>query len=392
MKGSDNDLADFWSREGILALKEDRLPEEQVKRDLADCPSVRHDTIDELLDRFSFVTTRSQKKAQILLSTAENDSSATQVDLTHTSLAEVDLNELTTKESARPDNWKEWVLYAHSFGHYGAYLTTQRLRNVRSWPNMLNDVKSILRKCHVCHMHNHFSSPREPLHLRDTDFVPMQNIEIDHIKGLPRMANGYTCILSVIDKCTRYVMFIPVLSDTAVETALALWTHWFTRFGFPRSINSDRGPAFRSEMFSQFTTICGVSQRFSTPHMPRGHGSIENAHKTMNAQLRKVLAQEYWDIQISLIAYNMNSTVIKHLGFSPMELLFGRNVASPTLDNLKHEDRWQFLSQVILPLAKGRSLKARQVMKKAYDRFHGVQTLGSPAWRSGLCCTIGSWS
>eukprot|EP01135_Chromosphaera_perkinsii_P007668 Nk52_evm1s924 gene=Nk52_evmTU1s924 len=69
----------------------------------------------------------------------------------------------------------------------------------------------------------------------------------------------------------------------------------------------------------------------------------------------------------------MNTAVVKHLGFSPMELLFGRNVVSPTLDNLRHDDRWQYMSRVIIPLAKGRSLKARHTMKKAYDRFHGVK-------------------
>eukprot|EP01135_Chromosphaera_perkinsii_P009310 Nk52_evm1s1724 gene=Nk52_evmTU1s1724 len=92
-----------------------------------------------------------------------------------------------------------------------------------------------------------------------------------------------------------------------------------------------------------------------------------------NAQLRKVLTQEYWDLQLPLIAYNMNTAVVKHLGFSPMELLFGRNVVSPTLDNLRHDDRWQYMSRVIIPLAKGRSLKARHTMKEAYDRFHGVK-------------------
>eukprot|EP01135_Chromosphaera_perkinsii_P007146 Nk52_evm1s715 gene=Nk52_evmTU1s715 len=137
---------------------------------------------------------------------------------------------------------------------------------------MLEDIKKHLQKCHVCHLGNHSAPHIEPLHLRDTEFVPMQDIEIDFVKGLPVAKQGFTSILSVICKATRYVMFIPMYSDTAAETAVALWTNWFTRFGFPSTINSDRGSAFRAEMFKEFATICGISQRFSTPHMPRGHG------------------------------------------------------------------------------------------------------------------------
>eukprot|EP01135_Chromosphaera_perkinsii_P008531 Nk52_evm1s1396 gene=Nk52_evmTU1s1396 len=166
-------------------------------------------------------------------------------------------------------------------------------------------------------------------------------------------------------------------SDTAAETAVALWTNWFTRFGFPRTINSDRGSAFRAEMFKEFATICGISQRFSTPHMPRGHGSVENAHKTMNAQLRKMCIGQYWDLQVGLVGYNMNSAVSSATGFAPMSLVFGRNVASPVLDDLKFEDRWQYLNRVLIPIAKGRSMKARHTMKRAYDKFHGVKESSS---------------
>ena len=346
IKGTDNDWADFWSREGVDASIPDRLSDEQIQHDLA---SIRGSSVDEFIQRFVYAQTRAQTRAS-----------------PPTSFQQLS----PVSSDIRPPNWKDWIWFAHQFGHYGAAITTQRLRNVIQWPKMEQDVQELLRSCHICHLHNHHHlKPHFPLHLRPEASVgPMEEIEVDFIEHLPDHPLGYTSIFSIVDRFSRYVMFIPLVSSSAAEAAVALWSQWITRFGFPIEINSDRGAAFVSALFTEFTKILGINQRFSVPYVPRGHGSIEIQHKVMNAQLRKSLPNDNWDLKLPLIAYNMNTSTSSATGFSPFELIFGRNPSSPRMDKLTHSDRWQFVAKVLLSLAKARSLKARANMKLQYDK------------------------
>eukprot|EP01135_Chromosphaera_perkinsii_P008803 Nk52_evm1s1482 gene=Nk52_evmTU1s1482 len=91
-----------------------------------------------------------------------------------------------------------------------------------------------------------------------------------------------------MDVYSGYTLYLPARDQSGSETARLLWQHWFTRFGFPETIHSDQGPGFMSKMHTTWTKILGIVQPFSAPHMPRGHGAIENRNKQLDTQMRKV--------------------------------------------------------------------------------------------------------
>ena len=268
-----------------------------------------------------------------------------------------------TAVSERPENWEELIKYAHSFGHFQTAVTTARLRNLCRWHNMEQDVRQVISKCHVCAKGNYARNIRAPLSVQGDEFSVMESIAIDHVKGLVPSADGMHFILSVKDVFSGYVMFIPVPTDQAVDTVRALWIHRFCRFGFPKHIKSDRGPGFVAKLTNGFNVLLGIHHRFSAPHVPRSHGNIEVSHKGLNSQLRKLTNHENWSLQIPLIGYSMNTSLSKSRGFTPCEIVFGRNFTSDKLGRLAVEDRWQFLSQVVVPLVKANRAQAKKQMK-----------------------------
>ena len=69
---------------------------------------------------------------------------------------------------------------------------------------------------------------------------PFETITMDFITELPN-SDGYDAILVIIDKLTKYGMFIPVHTvDTAAETAQVVFQQVVAHYGIPREIVSDR--------------------------------------------------------------------------------------------------------------------------------------------------------
>eukprot|EP01135_Chromosphaera_perkinsii_P008846 Nk52_evm41s1485 gene=Nk52_evmTU41s1485 len=98
IKGEDNILADYWSREGV-----ETLSEEQIRQDLQ---KHRGDE-DDFFDRFCCLMQESRM--------------------------------------SRPDNFEQWIWYAHNFGHFGPDITYRRLRMIHNWPGMERDVQQLLK-------------------------------------------------------------------------------------------------------------------------------------------------------------------------------------------------------------------------------------------------------
>ena len=92
---------------------------------------------------------------------------------------------------------------------------------------------------------------------------------MDLITDLPLTEQGYTNILSIIDRFSKYAIFVPMQSDTtASAVANAFVVHVVRLFGVPKSIVSDRDKCFTSQFWRVMWKTLGVSLRFSSAYHP----------------------------------------------------------------------------------------------------------------------------
>ena len=137
-------------------------------------------------------------------------------------------------------------------GHQGTSKTIKRLANSFFWQQMRKDVKDYVSTCPVCQRTKaRQHRPYGELATLPVPTGPMQELSMDFITKLPPSLdeNGKECdaLLIVVDRFTKYVIYIPITEKVIVKgLVFLLFRHVFIYFRIPRGIVSDRGSLFTS--------------------------------------------------------------------------------------------------------------------------------------------------
>ncbi|KAL5516825.1 hypothetical protein EMCRGX_G002246 [Ephydatia muelleri] len=145
---------------------------------------------------------------------------------------------------------------------------------------------------------------------------------MDIVGPLPRNKAGHRYILVLCDYATRYPEAIALRSIDAEHIAEEL-IKLFSRVGVPKEILTDQGSNFTSQLLAELYRLLGVKGIRTSPYHPQTDGLVERFNQTLKGMLRKTVPQ--------------SST-----GFSPFELLYGRDVRGP-LDILR--ETWEASSK-----------------------------------------------
>lgn len=76
---------------------------------------------------------------------------------------------------------------------------------------------------------------------------------------------------------------------TAESCAKALLSGWFSRFGLPKDITSDRGRQFVSHLWTHLLAMFGIHAAHTTAYHPQANGLVERFHRQMKASLKAKL-------------------------------------------------------------------------------------------------------
>jgi IS30 family transposase len=99
----------------------------------------------------------------------------------------------------------------------------------------------------------------------------MEVLNIDSITALPEDTQfKYTCILTVVDKFTRWVEVYPMQTTSAAEVARCLIVH-IGRYGAPKLLqSSDQGSEFVNDVIAELVRYTGTKQKLTfNIHMRR---------------------------------------------------------------------------------------------------------------------------
>ena len=227
---------------------------------------------------------------------------------------------------------------AHSIplsGHMGRDRTLQRIQQRFYWPSLFQDVDAYCRTCPECQRVGIPRQQRVPLVPLPIMKEPFERIAIDMVGPLPRSRKGYQYVLVICDYATRYPETVPLRTTDAHKVAEELIV-FFSRMGIPREILSDQGTNFMSQLLKEIYRLLHVHPIRTTPYHPQTDGLVERFNKTLKAMLKKVASEEGrdWDTLLPYILFAYREVPQATTGFSPFELVFGREVRGP-LDVLK---------------------------------------------------------
>ena len=238
-------------------------------------------------------------------------------------------------------------------GHLGINKTHQRVLQHFYWPGLRKDVVKFCNTCHTCQVIGKPNQCKQvaPLVLIPATEEPFNRVIIDCVGPLPKTKAGNQYLLTIMCSSTRFPEAIPMKNIKAPKIVAAL-VKFFTLVGLPKAIQSDQGSNFMSGLFQQVMYELGIKQYTSSAYHPQSQGALERFHQTLKNMMRSYCYEQGrdWDEGVHLLLFAVREAVQDSLGFSPFELLFGREVRGPLKllkeSWLEEDDQVSLLEQV----------------------------------------------
>ena len=125
---------------------------------------------------------------------------------------------------------------------------------------------------------------------------PWQSVSMDFIGGFPKV-EGFGSVLVVVDRFSKYVVFIPAPSECpAEEAARIFFSNVVKHFGMPEDIVSDRHTRFIGKFWVELFKMWGTECKFSTTNYPRTDGQMVIVNLMLEEYLRHYVtaSQKNW--------------------------------------------------------------------------------------------------
>ena len=234
---------------------------------------------------------------------------------------------------------KSLMKLTHSTMHDGRSVMVNKIQKHWKywWPGMRKDIALWCESCNTC---QHVKEGGYKAYKRAGKLKlfaatrPFEQISVDIVGSLPTTISGYRYIVTMIDKFSRYCMFVPVEDIRAISIIKAI-DRWITTFGPPKSILSDNGPQFISGVYNNYMkNHKDVKKRYTTTYHPECNGQIERLHRWLKERLRLIAYKvglnfadgtDDWSDHLGIIQYAHNISPSRATTYSAQEILFGRD-------------------------------------------------------------------
>ncbi|MBW0531164.1 hypothetical protein O181_070879 [Austropuccinia psidii MF-1] len=107
----------------------------------------------------------------------------------------------------------------------------------------------------------------------------------------PSGDRGYNACLVIVERYCKTPIFLPChKDDTAMDTALLLWSRGISHTGLFKHIISDRDYKFTSELWTNLHRLFRTKLSFSTAYHPQTDGLAEIMIQTLRDMIRRFCA------------------------------------------------------------------------------------------------------
>ena len=192
--------------------------------------------------------------------------------------------------------------------HPGVSRMKSLARSYVWWPRMDQDLENKVKTCTQCQTNQNMPPP-VPLPDR-----PWSRLHLDFagpFKG--------QMFLIMVDAHSKWIE-AHIMSNITTPTTIDKLRQVFAVHGLP---DTDNGPTFTSELFSEFMHQNGIQHVRSAPFHPASNGLAERAVQTVKEGLKR-MAGDSLSTQLSRFLFKYRLTPQTTTGRTPAELLMGR--------------------------------------------------------------------
>lgn len=209
----------------------------------------------------------------------------------------------------------------HNLSHPGVRASKKLIQTRFIWPSMSKNISEWTRSCLDCQRSKVTRHTRSPIQSFNLPSLRFDHVHLDLVGPLPP-SDGYTYLLTCIDRYTRWPEAIPIADITAETVARAFISHWISRFGLPSIITTDQGRQFQSNLFNVLAPLLGVKKLRTSPYHPSSNGIVERFHRSLKQGL-KCHQNTKWTDCLPLVLLGLRSALKVDLQCTTAELVYG---------------------------------------------------------------------
>ena len=235
-----------------------------------------------------------------------------------------------------PEVFREKVLrLAHGTlltEHLGIKQTLDRVVSEFVWPGFCGELARFCKSCDICQRTIRKGRvtkvPLGKLPLIDTPFKRVSVQLVGLIETRSDKKSRY--ILTMIDYATRYpeaVALPSVETERVAEALIAM----FSRVGIPSEMLIEHEIRITIEVMNEVSRLLSLQRLTTIPYRPYSKDPVEKFLAMLKQALLTMCAKRPndWDKYLPALLFAVREIPQESLGFSPSELLYGRNVRGP---------------------------------------------------------------
>lgn len=222
-------------------------------------------------------------------------------------------------------------------GHFAFDKTYNKVKETYWFSKMKKFVRKYVDSCLECSYSKATNRKKPLLHPIPKIDTPFGTIHLDHVGPFVKSSKGNTHILVIIDAYTKFIVLKPVKS-TKTSMVIDQLREYFSIFGVPKRIISDRGSCFTSSKFKTYVNELGTKHVLNAVATPRANGQVERYNRTLlDALTAKCLGQDErkWDLSVPDVQWGLNNTLNKGIGATPAQALFGKSLTGASESRIK---------------------------------------------------------
>lgn len=169
--------------------------------------------------------------------------------------------------------------------------TYNQIASVYYWPKMSRDIKKCTESCDICQKSKpHHHAPIGLLQLIPIPSQPFEVVSMDFIPELPT-SEGYNNILVIVDKLTKYAIFMPTtVTVNKEDMARLFFKHVISQFGIPQQVITDRDTRWRGTFWDAICKQMGMKKSLTTSYHPQADGQTEVLNQGLEISLHAYIA------------------------------------------------------------------------------------------------------
>ena len=224
-----------------------------------------------------------------------------------------------------------------SGSHLGLEKTLDKILKRYYWKNVYRDTRFYIQSCASCGTRKKAGTQKAPLQPYPASH-PWQRVNLDLVGPFPESRKeGNKYALCIVDSFTKFAVIKPLRKVTAEQVSRLFVEEIVCRYGAPKTIVTDQGPQFKSQLFQEIARIVNTTAVTTTAYNPKANGLVERINQTLCTSLSMYVAQRQtdWDTFIPGFLFAYNTSLHPSIKETPFFMNFGRDAVLPCDASLK---------------------------------------------------------